>query len=206
MKNSKILLLFLFAAGLIKAQTPKTVKIGNQEWMTENLNTDRFRNGDPIPYANSDEGWNKAASDQPAWYYYNNDPANGPKYGKLYNSYAVNDARGLCPAGWHVPSDDEWTMLTNALGGENKAGNKMKSKSGWLEAGNGTNSSGFSGLPGGYRGNGPFSNIGSLGSWWSSTEDSMTDAWYRYLDYPNGNASRNDINKRHGFSVRCIRD
>jgi uncharacterized protein (TIGR02145 family) len=214
MKNSKILLLFLFAAGLIKAQTPKTVKIGNQEWMAENLNVDRFRNGEIIPQVQGAEAWERAAANnQPAWCYYNNraiqdDPENGDKYGKLYNWYAVTDARGLCPSGWHVPSDDEWTMLTNALGGENEAGNKMKSKSGWAKAGNGTNSSGFSGLPGGTcnYGIGDFNIGGNYGYWWSSTEYDTSLAWYRDLSYDDGDANRYYSIKGDGFSVRCIKD
>jgi uncharacterized protein (TIGR02145 family) len=214
MKNSKILLLFLFAAGLIKAQTPKTVKIGKQKWMAENLNTDRFRNGDLILNAKSDEEWQKAGENmQPAWCYYDNraiqaDPENGDKYGKLYNWYAVTDARGLCPTGWHIPSDDEWTMLENALGGEKEAGNKMKSKSGWAEAGNGTNSSGFSGLPGGFRGSlGAFYLVGENGLWWSSTEDAPEDARFRTLGYGLGGVGRYDGGDLgRGFSVRCLRD
>ena len=208
MKNLIVILVFLISLGCIKAQTPKTVKIGNQEWMAENLNTDRFRNGDPIPYVESDAEWKSAGENkQPAWCYYNNDPANGPQYGKLYNWYAVTDARGLCPTGWHIPSDDEWTMLANALGGEKEAGNKMKSKSGWAEAGNGTNSSGFSGLPGGYRNyDGTFYGIGKYGYWWSSTEYYTKVARYRLLFYFYGYAGRYDSDKELGFSVRCLRD
>ncbi len=185
-----------------------SVKIGHQVWMTENLNVDRYRNGEIIPQVQGEEGWEDAAENkQPAWCYYNNDPANGPKYGKLYNGYAVSDPRGLCPAGWHIPSDDEWTMLTNALGGEKEAGNKMKSKSGWSEGGNGTNSSGFSGLPAGYRGiGGIFFTIGGIGIWWSSTENGTNLAWLRDLAYDNGNAYRSNYGKPNGFSVRCLRD
>ena len=121
----------------------KTVKIGSQVWMAENLNASIFRNGDPIPQAKTDEEWNRAGKNkQPAWCYYNNDPANGAKYGKLYNWYAVNDLRGLAPVGYHIPSDAEWTRLTDYLGGAEKAGPKMKSKQGWPEHGYGTNSSG----------------------------------------------------------------
>jgi len=104
----------LFAAAIaVQAQVP-TVAIGKQVWMTENLNVDTFRNGEAIPHVKTNEEWIKAGENkQPAWCYCDNDPANGAKYGKLYNWYAVANARGLCPAGWHVPSDDEWTQLTD---------------------------------------------------------------------------------------------
>ena len=128
------------------------VTIGNQVWMTKNLDVDKFRNGDPIPHAKTNEEWvSYSNAGEAAWCYYDDDPANGEKYGKLYNWYAVSDPRGLAPEGWHVPSDKEWTVLTDYLGGEEKAGARMKSKNGWHDNGNGTNSSGFSGLPGGSR-------------------------------------------------------
>jgi clan AA aspartic protease (TIGR02281 family) len=185
-----------------------SVKIGNQVWMTENLNVDRFRNGEIIPHVQGAKAWNDAAENkQPAWCYYNNDPANGPQYGKLYNWYAVADARGLCPAGWHIPSDDEWTILTNALGGEDEAENKMKSKSGWAENSKGNNSIGFTGLPGGYRtSSGSFDYVGEHGFWWSSTEDYTEVARYRTLGYSYGYVYRGFFNKGKGFSVRCLRD
>jgi uncharacterized protein (TIGR02145 family) len=120
--------------------------------MTENLNVDKFRNGDPIPEAKIDEEWEEADENgEPAWCYYDNDSTNGVKYGKLYNWYAVTDPRGLAPEGWNVPIDEEWTTLIDFLGGEDVAGTKMKSTSGWAESGNGTKESGFSGLPGGNR-------------------------------------------------------
>ena len=112
--------------------TTKSVKIGTQTWTTENLNVSTFRNGDPISEAKTNEEWDEAGKNkQPAWCYYENDPKNGAKYGKLYNWYAVNDPRGLAPAGWHVPSDAEWTILSDFLGGGMTAGKKMKSLSGW---------------------------------------------------------------------------
>jgi uncharacterized protein (TIGR02145 family) len=108
----------------------KFVKIGTQTWMTENLNVSTFRNGDLIPEAKSEEEWKRAGeNNQPAWCYYDNDPKNGTKYGKLYNWYAVNDSRGLAPAGWHVPTDAEWTTLSDYLG--NEPSKKMKSTNGW---------------------------------------------------------------------------
>jgi len=186
----------------------KTVKIGQQVWMAENLNTDRFRNGDLIPEAKTIEEWEVAGNNkQPAWCYYENAPANGAKYGKLYNWYAVSDSRGLAPVGYHIPSDGEWTILTDYLGGEEIAGSKMKSKQGWAKDGNGTNSSGFSGLPGCYRGfDGAFSYVGYNGSWWSPTEGSAGSAWGRVLGYEDGDVDRLYTGKAEGFSVRCLRD
>ena len=186
----------------------KTIQIGSQVWMVENLNVDRFRNGDLIPEAGSKAAWKKAGKNkQPVWCYYDNDPNNGASYGKLYNWYAVNDSRGLAPKGYHVPSDAEWTVLTNYLGGENVAGKRLKSTTGWNDQGNGTNSSGFSGLPGGNRyDDGLFLYIGEYGYWWSSTEDGTVTAWYRNLAYNDGKANRFSYDKGEGFSVRCLRD
>lgn len=108
------------------------VKIGNQIWMAQNLNVSRFRNGDSIPHAKSAEDWEKAGKEQkPAWCYYNNEPTNESRYGKLYNWYAVNDPRGLAPEGWHIPSDLEWKQLTDYIGGNVMAGKKLKSTKGW---------------------------------------------------------------------------
>jgi uncharacterized protein (TIGR02145 family) len=184
------------------------VTIGNQVWMAENLNVDKFRNGDPIPHAETQEEWKKADENgQPAWCYYDNDPANGEKYGKLYNWYAVNDPRGLAPEGWKIPSDEDWTRLTDFLGGYRIAGTKMKSTGGWKENGNGTNESGFSGLPGGRRKKvGTFYNIGEHGDWWSSTEATTSSAWHRALRYGTGDVHIDNDPKGKGLSVRCLRD
>jgi uncharacterized protein (TIGR02145 family) len=181
---------------------------------------DRFRNGDLIPHVESDEEWKKAVENgQPAWCYYDNDPKNGKKYGKLYNWYAVNDTRGLAPEGWHVPSDDEWTSLVDFLGGEFIAGHKMKSIDGWdewwdrdenIKNGNGDNSSGFNVLPGGYRNySGSFGNIRSNAFFWSATEFDNSSAWLRYLFNSHGFLIRYNFlnfNKSVGASVRCLRD
>ena len=190
------------------------VTIGKQVWMSENLNMDKFRNGDPIPEAKTAEEWQEAGENgEPAWCYYDNDPANGEKYGKLYNWYAVNDPRGLAPEGWHIPTDAEWTILTDYLGGEDIAGTNMKSPSGWKENGNGTNESFFSGLPGGYSEfGGRFDGIGGFGHWWSSTGDYSDYAWSRSLLYDGGYwwgyLYRGDYgeDKEFGLSVRCLRD
>lgn len=203
------------------------VTIGKQVWMSQNLNVDKFRNGDPIPEAKTDAEWKKAGENgQPAWCYYDNDPANGDRYGKLYNWFAVNDPRGLAPEGWKIPSDEDWTRLTDFLGGKSVAGKKMKSTEFWAdndgESGNGTNESGFSGLPGGsrtggIRSSGAFIFIGNYGDWWCSTEDDTDHAWNhlnncsdgawnRNLSYDSGDVNRNGNFKGIGFSVRCLRD
>jgi uncharacterized protein (TIGR02145 family) len=183
----------------------ETVVIGKQEWMVKNLDVSRYRNGDIIPEVKDPAKWGSIKTG--AWCYYDNDPANGKIYGKLYNWYAVNDPRGLAPKGFHVPSDAEWTVLTDYLGGVRVAGGKMKSTSGWEKDGNGTNSSGFTGLPGGDRFNdGSFDVIGTNGYWWSSTVNSTYYAWYRSLNYSSGDVSRTIDYKGDGFSVRCLRD
>ena len=196
------------------------IKIGNQTWSSKILDVDTFRNGDPILHAVTEEEWKQAGENKtPAWCYYDNDPAKGETYGKLYNWYAVSDPRGLAPEGWHVPSDGEWEILTDHLGGKVIAGSQMKSTSGWDdyddgedddddgESGNGNNESGFSGLPGGFcYVNGPFFGIGKNGFWWSSTEFDTDYARCRYLSYYDGDVSRDYQNKGKGISVRCLRD
>ena len=193
----------------------KSVKIGTQIWMTENLNVDRYRNGDTIPQVKDPVEWenlNTGAS-------YDNgyDPEKeGKMYGKLYNWYAINDPRGLAPVGWHVPTDTEWTTLTDELGGENIAGNKMKNNSGWNypnKSSNGTNESGFAGLPCGICNldmDSVWSNFNYRGYWWSSTECQYgyqyTVVWNRSLQYENGNIYRGQSYKQDGLSVRCLRD
>ena len=191
-----------------KVAADSTQAGGQQVWMPENLNVSTFRNGETIPEAKTKEEWNRAAeAQQPAWCYYNNDPANGAKYGKLYNWYAVNDPRGLAPTGYHIPSDQEWSALTAYLGGEEEAGTKMKSTNGWDGNGNGTNTSGFSGLPGGTRGDhAAFYDFGEMGRWWSSSEVSTFSAWSRLLSYYNGNVDGGKNPKNFGLSVRCLRD
>jgi uncharacterized protein (TIGR02145 family) len=120
-------LLFIATVTISSFGFAQSVTIGTQTWTTKNLDVATFRNGDAIPQAKTDEEWQAAGKNkQAAWCYYNNDPKNGTKYGKLYNWYAVNDARGLAPAGWHVPTDQEWTVLSTFLGGEESAGEKMK--------------------------------------------------------------------------------
>ncbi len=245
----------------------KTVTIGTQVWMTKNLDVAKFRNGDLIPEAKTNEEWDEAGRNRkPAWCYYNNDPANGAKYGKLYNWYAVNDHRGLAPEGYHIPSDKDWEVLSDYLGGVDVAGKKIKSNIGWGSftaeksktcpncvdwnneyrgkvpchtcndtrrvgvhnvtiSGNGSNSSKFTGLPGGGRDWNEFKDhpSGGVAIWWSSTEGGGTDYYDQgdkccagtccvtsnkyayYLGYLD-RVSLSKSQKEEGFSVRCIKD
>ena len=180
-----------------------TIKIGTQTWTTKNLDVTTYRNGEVIPQVQDANAWANLRTG--AWCYYENNTANGSSYGKLYNWYAVNDPRGLAPKGYHIPSDAEWTILSDNLGDE--AGTKMKSSSGWKNNGNGTNTIGFAGLPGGLRGNlGYFGSIGANGNWWSSSEGNSDYAWFRNLFNDNGYVNVNFNDKQNGFSVRCLRD
>ena len=183
-------------------------KIGNQVWLTENLNVDHFRNGDIIPEAKTSEEWiNAGKNKQAAWCYYDNDPANGQKYGKLYNWYAVNDYRGLAPEGWHIPSDNEWYTLGEILGSRDFIYIKMKSRNGWFQGFNGNNETGFNGLPSGYRkDDGFFSGIEKYCYLWSSSEQHGEYGVYRELRYDNSRHVdwRSISEKASGYSVRCI--
>ena len=198
----KLFSLILLLSFTIKAQE---IKIGAQTWTGKNLDLESYRNGDAIPQVQDKKAWSNLKTG--AWCYYENYTANGTTYGKLYNWYAVIDPRGLAPEGYHIPTDVEWTTLTVYLGGYSIAGTKMKSTSGWENNGNGNNTSGFAGLPSGYRGNnGNFYIIGAYGTWWSFSELNSNDAWFRNLNNKNGIVSIGTNSKRHGFSVRCIKD
>ena len=204
------------------------IKIGKQTWTTKNLDLSTYSNGEAIPQVQDANAWTNLTTG--AWCYYENESDNGSTYGKLYNWYAVNDPRGLAPKGYHIPSDLEWTILIDNIGDE--AGTKMKSTSNWEryevylenltplpedEDGNGTNTSGFAGLPGGFCSSyGIFNQIGANGYWWSSSEDllfnnngnvhNIDNAFFRLLFNTNGNVYRDSYNKPNGFSVRCIKD
>jgi uncharacterized protein (TIGR02145 family) len=184
------------------------VFIGNQIWMTENLNTEKFCNGDLIFQARTNEEWRIAGlNKQAAWCYYDNDPVNGSKYGKLYNWYAVSDSRSLAPEGWHIPTFQEYAKLISLLDGDEVAAGKMKSATGWYENGNGTNSCGFSALPGGLRGfEGAFDAIGANGNWWTFTEESPSDAWYVSINYFDNFSYKGFNDNGSGFAIRCIRN
>jgi uncharacterized protein (TIGR02145 family) len=187
------------------------VEIGTQCWFKENLASDSYRNGDPIPGNLSDVQWsNTLIGAQAIWgegYGWVDVGASLATYGRLYNFLAVSDSRGLCPTGYHVPSDEEWTVLENHVGGSNVAGTALKSSPSDTPAWDGDNSSGFSALPGGFRyyGAGYFSGQGYYGYWWSSSP-SGTDAWARYLGSGGSDVFRDDPNARYGCSVRCVRD
>jgi uncharacterized protein (TIGR02145 family) len=184
------------------------IKICNQLWMGCNLNVTTYRNGDKIPEVQDSAEWANLITG--AWCYYENDPATGAVYGKLYNWYAVHDPRGLAPNGWHIPSDADWTVLENCLGGPSLAGGKLKEANltHWLSPNiNATNDNLFTALPGGWRYDyGSFFYLGSNGSWWSSTEVNNITAWERQMNNTNGLINRYSSGKGFGFSVRCIKD
>ena len=204
----------------------ESITICNQTWTKSNLNVSKYTDGTPIPQVTDPTIW--ATLTTGAWCYYNNDPANEVVYGKLYNWYAVAgiyDAaslanpilrKKLAPIGWHVPSDTEWNALIICLDPNenpgnaipNVAGGKMKSITLWATPNIGaTNSSGFSGFPGGNRSNsGSFFAIGGFGYWWSSSDYNSSDAWYRSLSYSSDLADYYGTSKRKGFSVRCVKD
>jgi uncharacterized protein (TIGR02145 family) len=191
-----------------EGNTYKTIQIGTQVWMAENLKTTKYRNGTPISIITDNTQW--ANNTTGAFCSYNNSTINDCPYGKLYNWYAVNNTNQLCPTGWHVPTDAEWTTLTDFLGGSLRGG-KMKSTGTqyWSSPNDGaTNSSGWSGLPGGGRNSGAFSSIGTNGGWWSSTEvsTSTVDVWMRGLSYSYEELDRGISGKWVGGSVRCLRD
>lgn len=184
----------------------KTVKIGNQIWMAENLKTTRYNDGNPIPNIIYNNEWNNLKTG--AFCYYNDEYSNNSVYGKLYNWYAVGTDK-LAPIGWHVPSNAEWTELINYLGGDEIAGGKMKSTNYWKSPNKGANnSSGFTGFPAGCRIDyGQSSNdIGVYGYFWSSTEFDKDYAWPCYLHYNGSSVIRSIFVKTRGKSVRCVKD
>jgi uncharacterized protein (TIGR02145 family) len=181
------------------------VKIGTQTWMVENLKTTKFNNGTEIPNEPTD-AWPDLTT--PAYCWYDNDAAaNKATYGALYNWYAVNTGM-LCPAGWHVPSDAEWTTLINYLGGESVAGDKLKETGSvhWIYENIGTNEVGFTALPAGARWD--FDDFCCLlykAYWWSTTEYDADNGWFRFMDgYPN--VYSNGRFKYNGMSVRCVKN
>lgn len=189
----------------------KTIEIGNQEWMAENLNTTLYRNGDSIATGLSQTEWLQTLNThEGAWIYYWDDSSYYEcPYGKLYNWYACADSRGLCPAGWHIPSKVEWQVLVDYLGDDWTSGDKMKSKYYWPAHAMATpnNESGFSGLPGGYRILAQWVYLSQSGAWWTSTENGANYAWYRSLNELNSHVgSGTEYPKSSGYSVRCVRD
>jgi len=191
-----------------------TVSIGTQCWLAENLKTETYTNGDPIPGNLDAATWTSTTSGAQA--VYNGVASNKAIYGLLYNWYAVNDARGLCPTGWHVPTDGEWTALTDGLGGTAVAGGKLK-QTGTLSAGTGlwfspntgaTNSSGFTGLPAGSRNftGTSYAPVGLNCDWWTSTKIGGSSPYYRQVYYNNATVGRFLLLETYGISVRCLKD
>ena len=185
----------------------EAVKIGSQIWMSNNLDVDVYQNGDEIPHVQDPYKWSNL--NHGAWCYVNE---NITKYGKLYNWYAVNDSRGISPKHWKIPSNDEWQILIDYLGGQDKAGGKMKSEYGWKDGGGGSFSK-LNCLPGAGRSKtgAIFGSIGGNVGYWSSSEKvensgESTSAWSRNLDYYNTKIYTYKISKRNGFYVRCVKE
>jgi uncharacterized protein (TIGR02145 family) len=203
----------------------KTVKIGSQIWLAQNLNTDKFQNGDIIPEAKTNEEWMTAGKNkQPAWCYYNNDSNNGVKFGKLYNWFAVTDSRRIAPTGFHVPSNFEWKILEEDL--KPYPGTKLKSTKDWIGRYKSTNSSGFNALPAGNRGKENFYDLNRFTYWWSSTFDKGVEctgeddiycgditANFSQLNYGDQFLSNRGLNvffnkefTGQGYSIRCVKN
>ena len=196
--------------------TYEAVEIGDQCWFAENLRTTVYADNSSIPEVTGSSAWTDLSTG--ARCDYNNDATNVASYGRMYNWYAVDNASGLCPSGWHVPTDGEWMVLEMELGMSESVANstgwrgtdegtQLKSTSGWSGGGNGTDDFGFSALPGGYRDNGSgyFGDAGYYGGWWSSSP-SGGNAWSRSLLHSDPYIDRGSGYPRSGFSVRCLRD
>jgi uncharacterized protein (TIGR02145 family) len=191
-----------------------TVVIGTQEWMARNLKVKHYRNGDEIPNVTDITAWNALTTGAYCWY--NNDQTFfEPLFGKLYNWYAVTDSRNLCPSGWHFPSDEEWTTLTNFLGGSTFAGGKLKETglTHWNFPNEATNETCFTAIGGGCRNyweghSGEFGYYKHISWWWSATTDPDNSANAYFLDCSSANTTvyRNSVDKRQANSVRCIKD
>jgi uncharacterized protein (TIGR02145 family) len=184
-----------------------SVTIGSQTWMQENLKTTHYKDGTAIPAVTDNTAWKILTT--PGYCWYNNDEqAYKAVYGALYNWYTVKTGK-LCPAGWHIPTNPEWITLTNYLGGESLAGNKLKEAGGehWGDLNNGTNETGFTALPGGNRkDDGSFADHGSAGFWWSASTVLPTSSYYAVLYNNSGSLVRGGNSNVYGYSVRCIKD
>lgn len=188
----------------------KTVKIGSQVWMAENLSVSHFRNGDVIPLAKNADEWEIAGeTTKPISRVLEDNPVNEKKYGRYYNWYAATDSRGVCPAGFHVPSKAEWEVLINTIGGLAASGRKLRSKESWKQQA-GTNDYGFNALPMGSVSSGGtrFDGVGGSVGFWSSTPQNNKYVWYFSLLYDDSN-SYNGLNRyprEAGRTIRCIQD
>jgi len=190
-----------------------TITIGSQVWMVENLKTTHYRDGTPIVNASDSSSW--VNNTDGAYCDYNNTLSNSSIYGRLYNWYAATNSHNICPKGWHVPSEAEWSTLFTYLGGVSVAGGKLKETgtAHWTNPNAGaTNESGFSALPGGFRsGNGKlfsgkFFSLGQYGVWWSQTEQNTGNAWDFNITYTISYIESNDNAESDGYSVRCVKD
>lgn len=183
-----------------------SVTIGAQVWMVKNLDVSHYRNGDTIPEVKDRVQWAKLTTG--AWCWYNNNSDTGAVYGKLYNWYAVHDPRGLAPEGWHVSSDSEWRVTEKLLGGTTGGKVKETGTVHWTDPNvDATNSTGLTGLPGGYRSfTGQFCYINYLGLWWTSSEYDTKNAWYRRMLCYSNFLDWWRFPKTMGFSVRCIKN
>lgn len=196
----------------ISGKTYKTIQIGSQVWMAENLKTTQYYDGTPIPLVTDNATWQNLLTPAYCWFDNNQDFYENI-YGAYYNWFAVASGK-LCPIGWHVPSDTEWQHLVDFLGGNNTAGSKIKETgtNNWVTANSDAlNSSGFTGLPGGLRGSldGLFSGQGTFGGWWSSTEidpSPLSAAWCRWIHADTAVIAHSQVFKIDGFNVRCLED
>jgi uncharacterized protein (TIGR02145 family) len=194
-----------FIVGDLDGNFYRIVDIGNQTWMEENLRTSRYSNGDPILNFIIPSEWTETTLG--AWCSYENNPAFEKQYGKLYNFNVVMDSRNLCPIDWHIPSIEEWSELADYLGGESIAGGKLKSTYGWMEPNIGaSNETGFSALPGGYRGSGPFYFAELIGYWWSSSETGTTNALVSYISNNSATLFSGSVSRTRGHAIRCIKN
>jgi uncharacterized protein (TIGR02145 family) len=187
----------------------KTIGIGSQTWMAENLNAVSFNDGTPVTFIREATVWQSLTTPGYCWYNYDS-----ISYGGLYNWYAINSTdnggKNICPDGWHVPSDSDWETLMTYLGGKEDAGAKLKETGSlhWYSTSPSiTNETGFTAIPAGYRNyGGSFNSIKRYGYWWSATEFSAADAYCRNMNYGYNSVERTSSNKKSGLSVRCIKD
>ena len=202
-----------------------TITIGTQTWMVENLYVSKYRNGDAIPNETNNSKWNALTSGAQCVYNNNTEANSIAKFGRMYNFYAVSDARNIAPVGWHVASDAEWIVLTNYiaanLGTSTSVAQAMATSIDWTESStlgaigcldpntysSLNNFSGFCGLPSGIRSNfGDFNNVGVFSGWWTSSQNDKNTGWFRSLSYYGSSIGRNFYNKQFGLSVRCVKD
>jgi uncharacterized protein (TIGR02145 family) len=187
-----------------------SITIGTQTWMVENLETTRLNDGSELPLVTDAAAWGSMSAPAYCWYNYD-ETGYKNTYGALYNWLTVN-TKNLCPTGWHIPTDAEWDVLINFLGGEGTAGGKMRGSGMMSHWGGGNmmgvnNETGFTALPGGFcDSNGMFNGLASNGYWWSATENDEANAWYLFMSSNNTAVNRGYGLKLQGCSVRCIKD